>query len=87
LGKGENFIEDVLVDPSAKVDPTAQLSPNVVIGARVIVGPGQKIYNSTVMEGTNIQGYGLIEGSIIGWQNIIGKWVHINGPTVTAEDV
>ena len=87
LGKGENFIGDVLVDPSAKVDPTAQLGPNVVIGAGVVIGPGQKIYNTTVMEGTKIHGYGLIEGSIIGWQNTIGKWVRINGLTVTAEDV
>lgn len=77
----------MLVDPSAKVDQSAQLGPNVVIGAGVVIGPGQKIYNTTVMEGTKIQGYGLIEGSIIGWQNTIGKWVRINGLTVTAEDV
>lgn len=39
------------------------------------------------MEGTNIHGYGLIEGSIIGWNNTVGKWVRINGLTVTADDV
>jgi len=87
LSKGENIHGDVLVDPSSKVDPTAVLGPNVVIGANVVVGPGQKIYNTTVMEGTKIQGYGLIEGSIIGWGNTVGKWVRINGLTVTAEDV
>jgi mannose-1-phosphate guanylyltransferase len=87
LAKGENIIGDVLIDASAKVDPTAQLGPNVVIGANVVVGPGQKIYNTTVMEGTKIHGYGLIEGSIIGWNNTVGKWTRINGLTVTAEDV
>jgi mannose-1-phosphate guanylyltransferase len=39
------------------------------------------------MSGTTIQGFSLIEGSIIGWGNTIGKWVRINGLTVTAEDV
>ena len=39
------------------------------------------------MEGTKILGYALIEGSIIGWQNTIGRWARINGLTVTAEDV
>ncbi len=87
LAKGPQIKGDVLIDPSAKVDPTAELGPNVVIGAGVTVGPGQRIYNTTVMEGTKIGGYGLIEGSIIGWENTIGKWVRINGLTVTAKDV
>jgi mannose-1-phosphate guanylyltransferase len=87
LSKGDNITGDVLVDPTSSVDPTAQLGPNVVIGANCIVGPGSKIYNTTVMEGTKILGYGLIEGSIIGWQNTIGKWARVNGLTVTAEDV
>ncbi len=87
LASGPQIKGDVLIDPSAKVDPTAELGPNVVIGANVVVGPGQRIYNTTVMEGTKIGGYGLIEGSIIGWENTIGKWVRINGLTVTAKDV
>ena len=69
------------------MDPTAELGPNVVIGAGVTVGPGERIYNTTVMEGTKIGGYGLIEGSIIGWENTVGKWVRINGLTVTGKDV
>jgi len=87
LSAGETITGDVLVDPSSKVDPTACLGPNVVIGANCVIGPGCKIYNTTIMEGTKVHGYDLIEGSIIGWQNTIGKWVRINGLTVTAEDV
>jgi mannose-1-phosphate guanylyltransferase len=87
LSSGDTITGDVLVDPSSKVDPTACLGPNVVIGANCVIGPGCKIYNTTIMEGTKVHGYDLIEGSIIGWQNTIGKWVRIQGLTVTAEDV
>lgn len=87
LSAGATISGDVLVDPTATVDPTASLGPNVVVGANCVIGPGVKIYNSTIMEGTKVQGYSLVEGSIIGWQNTIGKWVRINGLTVTAEDV
>ena len=39
------------------------------------------------MAETKVLGCSLIEGSIIGWKNTIGKWVRINGLTVIAEDV
>jgi mannose-1-phosphate guanylyltransferase len=58
-----------------------------VIGQDVVVGPGTKIYNATIMSGTKIQGYSVIQGSIIGWKNTIGQWSRIDGLTVTGEDV
>ena len=64
---GANILGDVMIHPSAKVDPTATLGPNVVIGANCIIGPGVRIYNATVMEGSKVNGFTLIEGSIIGW--------------------
>jgi len=87
LAKGDFITGDVLIDPSAKVDPTAHLGPNVVIGANCVVGAGAKIFNTTVMEGTKINSYAYVEGSIIGWNNTVGKWTRINGLTVSAEDV
>ena len=87
LVTGENIVGDVLVHPSAKVDPTAKLGPNVVIGENCEIGPGSRIYNATVMAETKVIGYALIEGSIVGWKDTIGKWVRINGLTVLAEDV
>ena len=39
------------------------------------------------MAGTKINAGSRIQGSIIGWKNKIGKWVRIDGLTVTAEDV
>ena len=67
LRKGDNIKGNVIVDESAKIDPTAVIGPNVVIGKDVVVGPGTKIINSTIMSGTKIEGYSLIQGSIIGW--------------------
>lgn len=87
LASGPNITGDVLVDPSAQVDPTAHLGPNVVVGKDCVIGPGCKLYNTTIMEGTKALGYALIEGSIIGWGNTVGRWVRINGLTVSAEDV
>jgi mannose-1-phosphate guanylyltransferase len=52
-----------------------------------VIGPGCKIYNSTILGKTKVLGYALIEGSIIGWSNTIGRWTRIVGLTVTAEDV
>lgn len=58
-----------------------------MVGAKCVIGPGCKIYNTTVMEGSKVLGYSLIEGSIIGWSNTVGKWTRISGLTVTGEDV
>ena len=63
------------------------IGPNVVIGANCVIGPGCKIYDTTILANTKVLGYALIQGSIIGWYNTIGKWVRINGLTVTGEDV
>lgn len=87
LTSGPNIFGDVWVHPSAKIDPSAHLGPNVVIGADVEIGPGSKIYDATILPRTKVVGYSLIQGSIIGWQNTIGRWVRISGLTVTGEDV
>jgi mannose-1-phosphate guanylyltransferase len=60
LTKGENIKGNVLVHESAKIDPTALIGPNVVIGKDVVVGPGTRIYTSTIMAGTKIEGYSVI---------------------------
>jgi len=87
LAKGTHILGNVMVHPSATIDPSSVIGPNVVIGANCHIGPGCKIYNSTILSGTVVQGFTLIQGSIIGWKNTIGRWVRINGLTVTGEDV
>jgi mannose-1-phosphate guanylyltransferase len=58
-----------------------------VIGADCKIGPGNKIYDSTILPRSSVLGFSLIQGSIIGWQNTIGRWVRVSGLTVTGEDV
>ena len=49
LAKGPNIIGDVWIHPSAEVDPTSIIGPNVVIGEKCTVGPGNKIYDATIL--------------------------------------
>lgn len=87
LATGENIIGNVWVHPTSKVDPTAVLGPNVMIGENCSVGPGARIFDSCVLSNTEVVGFSYIQGSIVGWRNKIGKWVRIQGVSVTAEDV
>ena len=67
LSKGDNIVGHVWIHSSAKVDPTSQIGPNVAIGANVVIGPGCRIYDASILSGTKINGFSLIQGSIIGW--------------------
>lgn len=58
-----------------------------MIGPGVKVGPGNKISNSTLLAGSSVDSFSLIDGSIIGWKSSVGKWCRIVGLTVIAEDV
>jgi mannose-1-phosphate guanylyltransferase len=77
----------VIVHPSAQVDESASLGPNVVIGKNCKIGKGVRISNTCILGGTQVEDYACIDGSIIGWDNVIGKWTRIIGLTVTSEDV
>ena len=77
----------MLIHPSAKVDPSAVLGPDVVVGKACIIGAGSRISNSTILPQTEIKRHVFIRNSIIGWQNVIGHWVRIEGVSVVAQDV
>jgi len=49
-----------MIHPSAKVDPTATLGPNVVVGENCVIGPGVRVYDSTILARTVVEGYTLI---------------------------
>lgn len=87
LSEGPNIIGSVLIHPTAQVDPTAVLGPDVVIGKDCKVGAGSRISNSTILPQTEIKRHVFIRNSIIGWQNVIGHWVRIEGVSVVAQDV
>lgn len=87
LTSGSNIIGGVIVHPSAQVDESARIGPNVVIGKNCKVGKGVRISNTCILAGTHVDDYACVDGSIIGWDNVIGKWTRIIGLTVTSEDV
>lgn len=87
LAEGPNIIGAVLIHHSAQVDPSAVLGPDVVVGRDCKIGAGTRISNSTILPQTEIKRHAFIRNSIIGWQNVIGQWVRIEGVSVVAQDV
>jgi len=87
LNKGEGYLGNVLVDPSAEIEEGCLIGPNVTIAANCKVAAGTRIANSCILEGTTIAGNSWINGSIIGWKNKVGRWVRIESLSVLGEDV
>ena len=54
-----------MIDASAQIDPSSIIGPNVVIGAGCKVGPGNCIKGSTLLAGSSVGSYSLIDGSIV----------------------
>jgi mannose-1-phosphate guanylyltransferase len=87
LAEGPNIKGNVWIHEAAKVDPTAVLGPNVMVGEGTFVGPGAKIRETVILDNTCIEGYCLISGSLIGWNNIIKKWSRLEPTTITGAGV
>ena len=87
LVESTNILSCVLADQSVVIEEGAVVGPNVVLGKDVVVKAGARIKNTVILNETIVGNYSYIEGSIIGWKNKIGKWVRINGLTITGEDV
>ena len=87
LAQGENIIEPVLIDKSAKISKNAKIGPNVIIGANCEVCDGSRIRNACIMEGTIIKQSAYVVDSLIGWKAKIGCWARVEGMTVLGEDV
>lgn len=87
LVKGEQFIGNVLIDPTAVVEPGCLVGPNVCIGPGVRIGSGARVANTVILSGSVIEGHTWINGSIVGWRCRIGRWVRIEGLSVLGEDV
>lgn len=87
LATGPNIKGNVMIDSTAEVDPSSIIGPNVVIGAGCKVGPGNCIKGTTLLAGSKVDSYSLIDGSIVGWKSSVGKWCRVTSLTVIAEDV
>ena len=87
LAKGEGFIGNVLVHPSAKIGQGCKIGPNVSIGEGCVVGDGARICNSTIFKGSTIKDHSFVSGSIVGWDSVIGSWSRVENMSVLGEDV
>jgi mannose-1-phosphate guanylyltransferase len=66
LADGSNIQGNVIIDSTATIDETALIGPNVVIGPGCKVGAGCRISNSTLLEGSKVDNYSFMDGSILG---------------------
>lgn len=75
LARGEGISGSVLIDSSAKIGKDCLIGPNVTIGTSCTIGDGVRISNSAIMDGVKIGSHSYINGSIVGWQSSLGRWV------------
>lgn len=75
--KGENILGNVFIHKEAEVHPSAVVGPNVTISRKCVIEAGVRIKESAVMEGSRVGANSYVEGSILGWQSVLGKWVRI----------
>ena len=87
LANNEGVIGNVLIDSRATIEPGCLIGPNVCIGPGCKISSGSRISNSVLLDGTEVGAHSLINGSIIGWRNTLGRWVRVEGLSVLGEDV
>lgn len=87
IPKGDQFIGNNLIDPTAKIGKGCIIGPNVTIGANVVIEDGVRISRSAILEGAHIRAHSWIASSIVGWRSNVGKWVRIEGGSVLGDDV
>lgn len=87
LSTGDDIVEPVLVDPSAKIGQGCIIGPNVVIGPDCVIENGVRLRDCTLLKGVVVHDNAFIQKSIIGWQSTIGRWARIENVSVLGEDV
>lgn len=75
LSCGDEIIGNVLIDPTAQIGRGCLIGPNVTIGSGCVIHEGCRISNSAIMERVTIRAHSCLQGSIVGWESKIGKWV------------
>lgn len=87
LANSEGIVGDVLIDKSAKIGKGCQIGPDVCIGPNVVVEDGLLIKKSTILAGSKLCSHTRLDGCIIGWKCVIGKWVQMENTCVLGESV
>lgn len=87
LAHGEGVVGNVLIDPTAKIGRDCQIGPDVCIGPGVVIEDGLLIKRCTILSGSRLQSHTRLDGCIIGWDCIIGRWVQMENTCVLGEGV
>ncbi|XP_066594806.1 mannose-1-phosphate guanyltransferase beta [Prorops nasuta] len=87
LYSGSDVIGNVLIDPTAKIGKNCRIGPNVTVGPGVTLADGCCVKRSTLLEGSTVKEHAWLDGCIVGWKSIVGRWVRMEGVTVLGEDV
>ncbi|KAG5478388.1 hypothetical protein LSCM4_04620 [Leishmania orientalis] len=87
--RGDHFtlIGASLIDPSAKIGEGAVIGPNASIGANCVIGEACRIENAAILENSKLGKGTMVSRSIVGWNNRIGNWCHIEEVSVLGDDV
>ena len=87
LAEGDAFVGNNIIDESAKVGSNCRIGPNVSVGAGCVIGDGVRLKNCTIMRGSHVKSHACVSSSIIGWDSVVGHWVHVDNTSVLGEDV
>ncbi|VDK82327.1 unnamed protein product [Litomosoides sigmodontis] len=79
--------EDVMVHHTARIGKGCIIGPNVVIGSNVQIHEGVRLRDSTILSDSVINSHSWVNGSIIGRNCVIGRWVRMDNTCVIGDDV
>ncbi|XP_071575893.1 mannose-1-phosphate guanylyltransferase catalytic subunit beta [Temnothorax nylanderi] len=87
LYSGPGIVGNVLIDPTATIGKDCRIGPNVTIGPGATLADGCCIKRSTILKAAVIKEHAWLDGCIVGWRSVVGRWVRMEGTTVLGEDV
>lgn len=87
LYSGLGVVGNVLIDETATIGKDCRIGPNVTIGPGVVLSDGCCIKRSTILKAAVIKEHAWLDGCIVGWRSVVGRWVRMEGTTVLGEDV
>ncbi|KAG5504327.1 hypothetical protein JKF63_04772 [Porcisia hertigi] len=76
-----------LIHPSATIGDGAVIGPNAAIGPNCIIGESCCIHNSAILDNSRVGKGTMVSHSIVGWNNRIGNWCHVEDTSVLGDDV
>ncbi|XP_046971989.1 mannose-1-phosphate guanyltransferase beta [Vanessa cardui] len=87
LHEGDGVVGNVIIDPTATIGKGCRIGPNVTIGPNVVIEDGACIKRSTILRGACVRQHAWLDGCIVGWKSVVGRWVRMENTTVLGEDV